>query len=218
MSQTQQQAKWYINNRERILEKRILYREKNRQLLAEKQRAYCEKNPEVIKSYRERNKEKLVKKKAEYDKIYFANNKDKKIKQSQEWRVNNIEKSRSHKRQYSKKRRDADPAYKAMMNTRTLIRLALKKQSARKNTKSANLLGCTAKEFAAHIESQFEPWMTWDNLGVCTGKIQTTWHIDHIIPLSKFDLTDPEQQKIAFHYTNCRPLDSLINVREGNRR
>ena len=134
------------------------------------------------------------------------------------WIANNKEKHREKARVYSKQRRDADPAYKNMMNIRTLIRLALKKQSARKNTKTVVLLGCTAKEFAAHIQSLFEPWMNWDNLGVCTGTPKTTWHIDHIKPLSHFNLSDPEQQKIAFHYTNCRPLDSLVNVSEGNRR
>lgn len=218
MSQTQQQAKWYINNRERILEKRILYREKNRQLLAEKQRAYCEKNPEAIKSYRERNKEKLVKKKAEYDKIYFANNKEKKKQQFQVWVTNNKDKVRKYQKKYFQERSNSDPAFKARTNIGTIIRLALKKQSTRKNTKTAILLGCTAKEFAAHIESQFESWMNWDNWGRCTGIPNTTWNIDHIIPVSKFDLADLEQQKIAFHYTNCRPLDSLINVTEGNRR
>ena len=39
MGQTQKQAEWYINNREKIIEKRRLYREQNRKLLAEKQKA-----------------------------------------------------------------------------------------------------------------------------------------------------------------------------------
>ena len=193
-------------------------KEQNRKLLAEKQKAYREKNPEQMKQYRENNKENIAKKKAEYDKIYFADNKEKKKQQYKLWVTNNKEKARETARLYVKQRRDSDPAFKIMMNIRTLIRLAVKKQSARKSTKTANLLGCTAQEFASHLEYQFESWMNWDNLGVCTGKLQTTWNIDHIIPLSKFDLNNPEQQKIAFHYKNCRPLDSFVNLSEGNRR
>ena len=40
--------------------------------------------------------------------------------------------------------------------------------------------------------------MTWDNHG--------QWHIDHIKPCAKFDLTDKDQQKACFHYTNLQPL------------
>jgi hypothetical protein len=48
--------------------------------------------------------------------------------------------------------------------------------------------------------------MSWDNYGI------KGWHIDHIIPCAAFDLTDPEQQKICFHYTNLRPLYWADNI------
>jgi hypothetical protein len=41
--------------------------------------------------------------------------------------------------------------------------------------------------------------MTWDNHG-------DVWEIDHIIGCINFDLTDIEQQKKCFHYTNLQPL------------
>ena len=33
-----------------------------------------------------------------------------------------------------------------------------------------------------------------------------TWQIDHIKQLSLFDMTDPEQAKIAWNYKNLQPL------------
>ena len=42
--------------------------------------------------------------------------------------------------------------------------------------------------------------MTWDNYEYYG------WHIDHIIPCSSFDLTDPEQQRLCCHYTTLQPL------------
>ena len=62
----------------------------------------------------------------------------------------------------------------------------------------SNLIGCTGKELVAHLESQFEPGMSWDN--------RSEWHIDHIIPLSSFNLLDPIQFSKASHYSNLRPL------------
>ena len=49
--------------------------------------------------------------------------------------------------------------------------------------------------------------MDWDNA--------SKWHIDHIIPISAFDLADPLEQRMAFHYTNVQPMWAAANLRKS---
>jgi hypothetical protein len=51
--------------------------------------------------------------------------------------------------------------------------------------------------------------MTWQNYG-------SAWHIDHILPLSSYDLADPNQQREAFHYTNLQPLWAHDNMAKSD--
>jgi hypothetical protein len=48
--------------------------------------------------------------------------------------------------------------------------------------------------------------MSWNNYGNPNGDHSDCWHIDHIIPCSSFDLTNPDEQRKCFHYTNLQPL------------
>lgn len=75
------------------------------------------------------------------------------------------------------------------------------------------ILGCTIQEWKLHLEAQFESWMNWDNYGNGYGK----WNIDHIVPVSWFDLTIPDNQKVAFHYTNTKPISSILNSSKTNK-
>lgn len=72
-----------------------------------------------------------------------------------------------------------------------------------------NDLGCTAFELIQHIELQFTKEMNWDNYG--------KWHIDHIIPLSVFDLTNADQLKVACHFSNLQPLLARDNYSKTNK-
>lgn len=109
------------------------------------------------------------------------------------------------------KREAIDLQFKLANRLRARTRLALQAQSAEKATRSCELLGCTFAFFREWIEKQFTAGMTWENWGRGTDK----WHLDHIRPVSSFDLTDPEQQKQCFHYTNVRPLWAVDNLSKG---
>ena len=43
------------------------------------------------------------------------------------------------------------------------------------------------------------------------------YHIDHKRPCASFDLTDPEQQRECFHWTNLQILDARTNIQKGKK-
>lgn len=69
-------------------------------------------------------------------------------------------------------------------------------------------LGCSTRQLRTHIESKFKRGMTWAN----RGKV---WHVDHIKPITAFDLTDPAQRMACNHYTNLQPLRARLNIAKG---
>jgi hypothetical protein len=57
-----------------------------------------------------------------------------------------------------------------------------------------------------YLESKFQTGMTWKNWS------KDGWHLDHIIPLVKFNLQDKQQFLIAYNYTNLQPLWAKDNL------
>lgn len=106
------------------------------------------------------------------------------------------------------KRRRQDPNVRLRMCHRTRVYQALR--GLTKSARTHELLGCTIPELRAHLEAQFRPGMTWENYG-------PVWHVDHRRPCAWFDLTDPLQQHVCFHYTNLQPLFALENIKKGCR-
>ena len=52
--------------------------------------------------------------------------------------------------------------------------------------------------------------MTKDNHG-------SIWQVDHKIPCAAFDLSDPNQQRQCFHYTNLQALFAYENLAKGSK-
>lgn len=103
-----------------------------------------------------------------------------------------------------------DPVFVLRKRTRGRILEALRRGDAKKITNTMKLIGCSIKELKSYIESKWSLGMNWENYGF------KGWHIDHIKPCASFNLSDPEQQKACFHYTNLQPLWALDNWRKGS--
>ena len=93
---------------------------------------------------------------------------------------------------------------------RSRLRQALRLQSAKKKLdKTLSLTGLMLPDLKNYIESKFTEGMSW-------GVFRKNIHIDHIRPCASFDLTDPEQQKQCFHFTNLQQLWAADNLRKGD--
>ena len=139
----------------------------------------------------------------QYLKEYRLKNKDKRY----QYEINNKEKIKQTKRQYQIQRRQNDPLFKLIGNTRNLIANSIKKIGYSKTSKTYKILGCSYEEFKQYLESQFTNGMTWDNTG--------QWHLDHIYPVSL--ATDEEHLIRLNHYTNFQPLWAEDNLKKGNK-
>lgn len=145
---------------------------------------------------------------------------------SKNWQDKNREHLRVYKREYSKNykyelsedqkkkyyeahklRMKTDPNYKLRRQMRSRLNMAMK--IGQKGGSAIKDLGCSIQELRVYLESKFEPGMTWENHG------KSGWHIDHIRPLSSFDLSNPEEVKLACHYTNLQPLWAKDNYSKG---
>lgn len=103
----------------------------------------------------------------------------------------------------------ADPIRKMILALRARTCSAFKSSSVKKTRSTMELVGCSGDELSKHLSSMFLDGMTRENHG--------EWHIDHIKPISSFDLTDPEQVKRCFHYSNLQPLWAADNIAKSNR-
>lgn len=109
------------------------------------------------------------------------------------------------KRKASLARYNKTPKARILAAIRSRLRSALKA----KTQTTCQYLGCTPDFFKKHIEAQFSHGMTWENFG--------KWHMDHIVPISAFDLFDPLQVQIACNWTNIRPLWAKANLRKSKK-
>ncbi len=112
---------------------------------------------------------------------------------------------RNYKKNYFTGRYHSDIQFRLSKVLRSRTSLALKKNQ--KTGSAIRDLGCSISELKPYLENQFQPGMSWENYG--------EWHIDHIMPLSSFDLTDRKQFKKACHFTNLQPLWAEDNIAKG---
>jgi hypothetical protein len=106
-------------------------------------------------------------------------------------------------------RRRTDPVFRMNHQVSTSVRESLKGQKRGRSWES--LVGYTLEELRSHFESLFQPGMSWDNYG--------EWHIDHKIPVSRFDITSAECEEFrqCWSLENLQPLWAFDNLSKNAR-
>lgn len=113
---------------------------------------------------------------------------------------------------YQRNRRKTNPQYLISRRIRNRIWSAMKgcKNGTRKPCFTIEAVGCTYLKFKEVLESRMPAGMTFDDL--FNGRA----HIDHIIPVSLFNMESEDELKLCFSYVNSRPMWSADNLSKSN--
>lgn len=181
-----------------------LYRANNRDYMKEYSAKYWIENKEKIREYQKQYYLDHIEMQKEYSSKYWEENKEKIKINIDNWKVANP----NYHRDYMKNRYHSNLNHKITTNLRTRFYHAIKD-----NTKSKSILtliGCSLEFLKNYLEGQFDGNMNWGNHG-------SYWEIDHIKPCALFDLSQEEDQKLCFHYTNLQPLKWVENRSKGKK-
>jgi hypothetical protein len=233
-SKQKYQKEYRLKNKDKMREYQKEYAKKNEDKIKQYQKEYALNNQEDIIAYQKEYRKTNVCKIKKYQKEYFVKNKDSLIFYKQEYYLKNKTKNKDARAQYyqrnklkikqlSRQYRECNknkirerrikylqnnPIAKLSKTLRCRIRNVLKVNNYRKCDSTYNLLGCSKEFFKEYIISKFSNGMTLYNNNI------NGWHLDHIKPCSSFDLSDPEQQKLCFHYSNYQPLWATREIAE----
>jgi hypothetical protein len=156
---------------------------------------------DCCKQYRKENAIKIRHNKQNY----YSKHRTEILEQKKEYNTLN----RKKRVLYNKLRRQNNLNVRLADGLRTRLRFVIK--GIIKSGSAVRDLGCSIEYLKAYLESKFQPGMTWDNYG------KTGWHIDHIMPLSRFNLENREEFLKACHYTNLQPLWFYQNLSKQNK-
>ena len=168
-------------------------------------------------SYKQKNRKLL----ADKQKVYYQDHVEESAAYHSEWYQENKVAIKQRVKANTYRRRE-DPIFRMQESISANIRMCIKKN----HQPFAKYLTYTIQELKAHLENQFEPWMTWNNYGTYRVDIWDnnntntwTWQLDHIVPHSTFHYASMEDQAFrdCWALSNLRPYSAKQNVIDGDR-
>jgi len=132
-------------------------------------------------------------------------------RKKQQARYNNDPTVKARRAEQIRERRRADIVFKLNDQISSSLRHALRNNKNGYHWES--LTGYTLDDLMQHLQGQFTEGMTWENYG------QRGWTIDHIIPISVFNFTQPTDIDFqrCWALENLRPMWHVQNIAKSNR-
>lgn len=190
----------------------------------ERTNQYCRDNKIKYNESRKRramlNKEYINKKRRDNYLLQHGPKKQKVVRTTEELRMAHKEAGKRYRDKNKKKINEkivkrARERIKTDINFRLKVRIRYRLWKALKglnrNKSTIDLLGCSIEELKIYLQNKFQNGMSWNNYG------RKGWTIDHILPLTHFNLSNPSELQQVCHYTNLQPLWELENISKGNR-
>jgi hypothetical protein len=167
------------------------------------------------KVYTNENKDKI----SERDKKYYQNKKETVNKRNNEYYLKNKDIIQKQRKEYREKNKDKvkEQNKKSRENPHRKITDPMRRRISKRIRSNGNLpglLGCDMdllyKWFDFNFELDSYLNINWTN----HGKL---WHIDHVIPVCKFNHEIEDDMKICFNWTNYRPLLAKQNLSKNGK-
>lgn len=121
------------------------------------------------------------------------------------WQSKNLDKVAGYRRKWINTHPQAKVANILRVRLNSVLNGKIKAASA------LDLLGCSLDYFMKFIERKFKSGMSWANYSL------KTWHIDHRLPCSSFNMNDEWEQRWCFHYSNLQPMFAKENIAKSNK-
>lgn len=228
---------YYSQNRDRLLKQMLDYQKnegKEKAKARKRKYAQSERGKQVYKEYKKTNRERLnlkerervandpiKKEKRRQAQIKFAERNKERLNKENAKRLAEFRKSliTDEEKRLMIKKRDSgykkkayergkkDPYWKFIQYSRGRMNDMIKKN--KKQFKIKDMVLYSKQEFMEHIESLFSENMSWDNHG------KKGWHLDHIKPISSFNLNNIEECIECWSLSNLRPLWWIDNLKKG---
>ena len=152
------------------------------------------------------------------DRQYYKNNRDYILEQKKQYHEDNRDYILKYKQQYFQNNKEriydyrryryhTDDTFRITSLLRGRLYHAMNSQSATKYDNTMNLVGCSPEWLTE--------WLNYTKSIYCDNETEET-HIDHVFPLSAYDLFNPIEQQIAMNWANLRVIPARMNQTKGN--
>lgn len=171
---------------------------------------------ESLRNYRNKNRHKLK----AYDAMKYQANKEKSLSNNKRWRTENAERRKATMakwfRENKGKMREYRKKYVSSLRNRLHVHISRSILKSLRGGSKGNvtwplLVGYDVDVLVAHLTKTMPEGYTWQDYG------KTHLHIDHIIPVSAFDFSSPDDPDFrkCWGLENLRLLPAVENLRKG---